>query len=95
MAAKGEVLLLTDMRLACLAITQPLKVLWQVALRDLVELDPSDTDPLVIRLRMSVASSLASNGGSGVPPPTLRTLRLANEDAASKLIDVLVDHIDL
>ena len=26
MAAKGEVLLLTDMRLACLAITQPLKV---------------------------------------------------------------------
>ena len=43
--------LLTDMRLACVALTHPLKLLWQVTLRDVVSLDTSPTDALALRLR--------------------------------------------
>ena len=76
---------------SCIAAVQPLRLLWQIVLRDLVSID-TDSDPLGLVLSVGGAGGVS---GAAAKPPSAISLRLADEEAASTVVDVLIDHVEL
>ena len=86
-----SIFILTDMRLACVALAHPLKLLWQMTLRDVSALDTSPDDPLALHLGMH-------DGEASARRPVedrSRTIRLANEAATDKIANALLGFLDL
>ena len=86
-----SIFILTDMRLACVALAHPLKLLWQMTLRDVSALDTSPDDPLALHLGMH-------DGEASARRPVedrSRTIRLANDAATDKIANALLGFLDL
>lgn len=92
-AAKEDVLYLcTDVRLAAVAVSHALQLLWQVALRDLLSLDLDPNDRATLRLRAS--GSLASEREVAADARVV-TVALADEETAERLRGIVNLHADL
>ena len=85
MADATSLLLLTDMRLACIAVAQPLELFWQIALRDLVAID-AGTDPLSLQL-------VTADGDAAGAKTSAMSLRLADETSTTALVGLLADQV--
>jgi hypothetical protein len=80
--SEGTLLLLTDVRLCCVRGEEPLRVLWQLALREVVSLDNDPTDPLSLHIELA-----AIDGG--------RSLHLMEEASVEELVDALMLVVDI
>ena len=91
-----SLLLLTDLRLACLSARPPLGVRWQLSLRDLLDIDAGEAEGEADKgdeehpsqaLTLRVAAAGGGEEAMG--------LKLAGGAGASALVEALVDHVDL